>query len=206
MPNNRKLKASKIAGGERAHPYSRKADQLRRAQVRSDKMEKQKSAKTVEQRIVVDRMVWFKYALPDDRKVGDVQLAHELVQDYISRNDEDIATLEAQRRPGRPKDGKLVMLEMIRAKDQQEYNSGMMIPDITRAFNVKMLRSWEGDYNGISRIRMMEVRADRRPPPPTTAAAVNDDDDDDDDDGGGGGGDNDAEEGDDGEEKDAVKA
>ena len=52
-------------------------------------------------------------------------LAHDLAQQYIDRNSDEIASLTAEHRVGRPKNGKLVMLEMLRGKDKQEYNVGM---------------------------------------------------------------------------------
>lgn len=126
-------------------------------------MGKLKSSKDIERTLAVDRLIWFKYAIPDDVKGGDSLLAHDLAQQYIDRNSEEIASLTAEHRVGRPKNGKLVMLEMLRGKDKQEYNVGMKIPDVLDAANVAVLKAWEGDYNAISRIKMMEVRMSENP-------------------------------------------
>ena len=37
------------------------------------------------------------------------------------------------------------------------------IPDVLDAANVAVLKAWEGDYNAISRIKMMEVRMSENP-------------------------------------------
>ena len=52
QPNNKKLSLKKIKGAEDAHPYSRKANQMKRAVSRADKLERKKAQKTVERSII----------------------------------------------------------------------------------------------------------------------------------------------------------
>ncbi|KAJ3329026.1 hypothetical protein HDU76_008798 [Blyttiomyces sp. JEL0837] len=159
MPNNRKIKVSKIKGIEKAHPYSRKADQLRRAYAREERIGKAKSAKDIEKTRAVDRMIWFKYALPDDVPCADQEMLHDLISQYINRNSAEMTTLQSTIRPNRPKPSKLTLLEMLKSKDQQEYNAGITIPDLTDPANVVVLRSFEGDYNALPRIKVISVRS-----------------------------------------------
>lgn len=125
MPNNKKHKLSKIKATEKAHPYSRKAVQMRRAINRDDKLAKQKTASDVKKTRVADRLSWFKYALADDIVVATNDQVHEIIEMYIARNDEEIQDIRGKLRKGRPKPSRLDLLENLRAKDIQEYNNGI---------------------------------------------------------------------------------
>ncbi|KAJ3171139.1 hypothetical protein HDU88_008175 [Geranomyces variabilis] len=177
MPNNKKKKISKIDNAATAHPYSRKATQLRRALNRDDKLHTQKKAGDVKKTRIVDRMLWFKYALDDDLVAATLEHAHEVVRMYIARHDDEIDEIVARLRKGRPPPGRLELLRNLRAKDQQEYNNGIEIPNLTDAKNVAALKAWEGDYNGMAQIKSVVLRADAAPAAataesPATAAAA----------------------------------
>ncbi|KAJ3397764.1 hypothetical protein HDV05_002877, partial [Chytridiales sp. JEL 0842] len=117
------------------------------------------SAKDADRSILVNKLLFFKFALPPHLPTATTPLMHELIQLYISRNDDDIQTLQSQIRPGRPKPTKLLNLEMLKQADQHEYETGMKIPDLTDPKSVTALRNWEGDYNGLHLIKMVDVRA-----------------------------------------------
>ncbi|KAJ1561005.1 hypothetical protein HK405_005222, partial [Cladochytrium tenue] len=190
MPNNRKIKVSKISGADRAHPYSRKAGQVRRALHRQDRVAKTRSAKDADRARAAERLLWFKFALPDDLDRADTALVHDLAMQlsraglgtgaaavsasgrYVERNDDEIQRLRDAERPGRPKNGRLVLLEMLRARDLAEYSAGMEMPDLTSAANVQFLRSWDGDHNSLDRLRMAVVRAAERTAVPASVLPV----------------------------------
>ncbi|KAJ3026209.1 UNVERIFIED_CONTAM: hypothetical protein HDU68_006013 [Siphonaria sp. JEL0065] len=161
-------------GAEKAHPYSRKAGQMRRAFAREERVDKLKTMKDVERTREVDRMVWFKYALPDDVPAATPEMVHDLIDQlsltflsalpkYIHRNDDEIEQLKAQVRPNRPKPAKLALYDMLMGKDRHEYRTGMKVPNMTDPINVARLRLWEGDYNGITAIKMTSVVAANKP-------------------------------------------
>ncbi|TPX72663.1 hypothetical protein SpCBS45565_g00057 [Spizellomyces sp. 'palustris'] len=158
MPNNKKLKLSKIKASDKAHPYSRKAVQMRRAINRQDKLVKQKSASDERKTRTVERMLWFKYALPEDISIATNELVHDIIKQYIARNEEELAEIRGKLRQGRPRPSRLDLLENLKSKDEQEYINGIEIPVLTDAKNVTILRAWEGDYNGIDRIKVVVVR------------------------------------------------
>ena len=120
---------SKIKGADKVHPYSRKAEQVRRAYAREERMQNVKSAKTIERELAVNRLVWFKHAIPYDdiEKEGlDLEdILHDLVDMYINRNDDEMDQLLKNARPGRPKAVRLIHLEMLKGKDKHEYATGM---------------------------------------------------------------------------------
>ncbi|KAJ3218052.1 hypothetical protein HDU67_006752 [Dinochytrium kinnereticum] len=159
MPNNAKKKISKIKGVEKAHPHSRKAEQLRRAIAREDRIGKLKGAKNQIQRAAVDRMVFFKFALPDDVKMATMDMMHDLIQQYVCRNDDEIKEMTESLRSIKQKPATLQQMEWQREKDVVEYNCGFSIPNMTDASNVKRLRNWNGDYNGLGEIKLMTMRS-----------------------------------------------
>ncbi|KAI9331735.1 translation machinery-associated protein 16 [Obelidium mucronatum] len=163
MPNNKKHKVSKIKGAEKAHPYSRKAGQMRRAFAREERVDKLKTMKDADRMREVDRMVWFKYALPDEVAAATPEMVHDLIDQYIHRNDDEVEALKATIRPNRPKPAKLGLYDMLMGKDRHEYRTGMKVPNMTDAANVVRLRQWEGDYNGIGAIKMVSVVASSKP-------------------------------------------
>ncbi|KAI8851987.1 hypothetical protein BC829DRAFT_385675 [Chytridium lagenaria] len=159
MPNNAVKKMSKIKGVEKAHPHSRRAVQMRRALAREEKMSKIKVIKNHLHRAAVDRMIFFKFALPEDIKVATLELMHDLIDQYICRNDEEIAEMKEYVRPGALKPAKLIQLESQKEKDILEYSSGFSIPNMLEIKNVQRLRAFEGDYNGMGNISMTTLRS-----------------------------------------------
>ncbi|KAJ3020503.1 hypothetical protein HKX48_000707 [Thoreauomyces humboldtii] len=157
MPNNKKHKISKISKSDTAHPYSRKATQMRRALNRDDKLHKQKSDNNVKRTRVVERLLWFKYAIEDDTVALTIDQVHDIIHMYIGRNDDEIEEIVANMRKGRPPPGRLELLRNLRAKDMQEFNVGIVVPDLTAQKNVAALKSWEGDYNGMGHIKSVSV-------------------------------------------------
>ncbi|KAJ3404315.1 hypothetical protein HDU80_003008 [Chytriomyces hyalinus] len=163
QPNNKKHKVSKIKGAEKAHPFSRKAAQLRRAFAREERVAGLKTMKDADRTRAVDRMVWFKYAIPDELPSANLELVHDLIDQYINRNEDEIEELKATIRPNRQRPPKIALLEMLQGKDRHEYATGMRVPDMCDAANVARLRKWEGDYNGIGAIKMVSItEASRR--------------------------------------------
>ncbi|KAJ3077666.1 hypothetical protein HK102_005049 [Quaeritorhiza haematococci] len=159
VPNNKKHNLSKIKGTDRAHPYSRKAQQARRVMHREERIEKAKSARDKERTRQIDRILYFKFAVSEDLTVATMDDVHEVVKMYIERNDDEITTLKSQLRKGRPKPPKLEMLEQIKANDQRDYENGTFeLPDIIDTKNLRTLRSWEGDHNAVQQIKMMKIR------------------------------------------------
>ncbi|KAJ3039546.1 hypothetical protein HDV00_012122 [Rhizophlyctis rosea] len=159
MPNNKVHNVKNIKDLDKAHPYSRKAVQARRALNRAETIEKKASGRNVERTRRVERTLWFKFAVPEDINVATPELVHDIIQQYIGRNDEEIAKLRATLRKNRPRPARLDLLETLRAKDLQEYaTSGIDMPNLTDAKNLNLLRSWEGDYNNMDNIKTVRVR------------------------------------------------
>ncbi|KAI9102820.1 translation machinery-associated protein 16 [Phlyctochytrium arcticum] len=158
MPNNKKHKMSKIKDVEKAHPYSRKAVQARRALSREEKMVKIKNASDSKKIRIAERIMWFKYALPEELPAATPEVVYDVIEQYIQRNSDEVERIQSTLRKNRPSPPKLDMLQALAKKDEQEYINGIEIPLLLDQKNVTILRAWDGDYNGISRIKMVTVR------------------------------------------------
>ena len=162
MPNNRKITLKKIKGTEDAHPYSRKAIQMKRCILRADKLENSLKRSQIAARHsqAVEKVLWFKEKIGLDQNFLNESQMHELMNIFISKNDEEIDQARSTLRPGRPKPPRLDLLESIKKRDEYDYHhSGIEIPDLMCPKNVKIIREFNGDFNGITRIKMMMFKA-----------------------------------------------
>ncbi|KAJ3208273.1 hypothetical protein HK099_000098 [Clydaea vesicula] len=132
---------------------------MRRALHREDKLEKINSMKTTVQRNLSDRILFFKYAIPDDNKVCSSEEILDVVDTYLNRHEEEIETLTKSLRKNRPKPARLIFLETLKTQESKEFTGlGLELPDLTKLDNIIKLKKWDGDYNGISLIKMMVFR------------------------------------------------
>lgn len=160
MPNNKKKNVSSIKGIDRAHPYSRKAAQFKRAVMRQDKLAHRKAEREEPRRRAVDRLVWFKYSIDDntDKPLSEEEM-HSIAMMYINRNDDEMEDLKQQLRKDRPKPAKLGMLQLLKEKDIKEYRDGVLeMPLMSDATNIRVLKEWDGDFNSMQRIKMTRMR------------------------------------------------
>lgn len=141
------------------HPYSRRATQLARVAHRKDKLNQAKSVRSRSSNAKVDRLSTLILMLPDDiDALPDLSAVHTFVKDnFLTRHHDELEELKADRRPGRPPHKREVELKEIIAKELQEYNEGLVIPDFTNKTNVKLLREWQGDPQALPLFRMVRI-------------------------------------------------
>ncbi|GAA5836224.1 hypothetical protein JCM11251_007399 [Rhodosporidiobolus azoricus] len=180
MPNNKvktgkSMQGKKKAAGGHVHPNSRRAKQLQRVELRSKKLElhgKVRRAAEVER---IDRHLYFVHALPFDATSISLSDLHNLVNDYINRNENEAVQLAAEResRSWRKTEGKgkrEMEIEEEKKEETAEYRSGFVVPDLTLPENVALCRQWVkpapakegknakgGDPSFLGRIRMVRI-------------------------------------------------
>ncbi|CAG8510933.1 23438_t:CDS:2 [Gigaspora rosea] len=150
MPNNKKKTLKQIKKKDSViHPSSRKAAQLQRAFLRKDRLDKTKLRRYSESvRPIVDRILWFKYALDDSLPCATKADIYDLIEMYISRNDDELSKIKSLKINGavRPKTVKEDLIEALKLKEQKEYIEG---------FGTQ--KEWDGDPNSLSRIKLIRV-------------------------------------------------
>lgn len=91
------------------------------------------------------------FALPD------IQL---LIQQYIHRDDEELETLKAERRPGRPASTREDLLKQKQDAETGEYKSGFWVPDLEDALNLQVLKEWDGRWASLHKVKFVRIAID----------------------------------------------
>lgn len=143
------------------HPYSRRATQLARVAHRKDKLNHAKALRSRSSSAKVDRLSTLILMLPDDLEaLPDLASVHAFVADtFLTRHNDELQELQSERRPGRPPHKREIELKETIAKELQEYNEGIELPDLTNPTNVKLLRDWQGDPQALPLFRMVRISA-----------------------------------------------
>ncbi|KAI9482677.1 MAG: translation machinery-associated protein 16 [Benjaminiella poitrasii] len=154
---NRKITLKTIKNRDSIHPYSRKAHQISRVYQRREKLAQQEKKKQSNPK--GERWLWFKEAFGEEKSVATKPELQQLIEIYLQRHDEEIEQLEQERNRGhrKPKSSRQELLESIKESEKNEYASGMELPDMTNGKVLKLLREWNGDKNGMSRIATIRI-------------------------------------------------
>jgi translation machinery-associated protein 16 len=157
--NNKKKTLKDIKGLEKAHPYSRKATQMKRAIGRQASLSAKDTLRNEPRKRAVDKLLWFKDHLPLHDTLTKSEI-HDIIDGYVNRNAKEIMELKKNWREGRPKPNRLDLLESLQSQNQKEYKAGIEMPDLSLPGNVEILRKWDGQYGGITRIVSTRVKQD----------------------------------------------
>lgn len=79
---------------------------------------------------------------------------------YISRDDEELAKLQTERRPGRPSSTREDLLKQRIETENREYDAGFWIPDMEDADNIARLESWTGDWTSLNTLSYVRLSRD----------------------------------------------
>ncbi|GAA5886047.1 hypothetical protein JCM16303_003845 [Sporobolomyces ruberrimus] len=181
-PNNRVKTSSALqgkkgkVGGKQIHPNSRRAKQLQRVELRSKKLEVQGRVQRSLEIQRVDRHLYFVHSLPEDATSISLPDLHQILQDYINRNESELIELAAERlnrnswRKNEGKGKRETELEKLKEEEQSQYRVGFVLPDLTLPENVVLCRQWVrpapskstknakgGDPSFLGRIRLIRI-------------------------------------------------
>lgn len=153
--NNKKKALKNIKGLDKAHPYSRKANQMKRVLVLEQHAAQKDKERAEPKKRLVDKLLWFK---DNNDKVATTEEMHDLIQNYIDRNIVEINELKKSWRPNRPKPAKLAALELIRTGELEQYKVGFEIPDLREKKVFDILQNFDGDHHQVSRISLIRLK------------------------------------------------
>ncbi|KAK0530894.1 translation machinery-associated protein 16 [Tilletia horrida] len=144
---------------EPMHPDSRRAAQLTRAATRDAKLKSQKSSRKIHNINKVDRISTFVLLVPDEvDHIHDLRALHTWVQEsWLPRHDDELSRLKAMRRPGRPPLKEEITLQHRIEAERAEYAAGLELPDLTSPANLRLLREWRGDPQGLNAFRFVRI-------------------------------------------------
>ena len=80
-----------------------------------------------------------------------------MIEDYLGRDDEELAALQSSRRPGRPPSTRETLLKQHQAVEQGEYASGFWVPDLEDVENLDKLKKWDGKWSGLATLGFVRV-------------------------------------------------
>lgn len=160
MPIRTSAIQKKVAKKRKAiHENSRDAQRLRTAGLRDEKLARLAATRAKGYQPLLQRTAFFRDAAQKmDGSLAGVM--DELINGFIHRDDEELADLKRQRRPGRPSSTKEDLLRRRLADEEQEYSTGFYMPDLEDAENIDRLKSWNGDWAALGSIKFVRIRQD----------------------------------------------
>ncbi|KAJ2818425.1 translation machinery-associated protein 16 [Coemansia sp. 'formosensis'] len=83
----------------------------------------------------------------------------QLVDVYLTRNDEDVETILAKKDEGKNLLQKeSLFLQLTDSEVKEAKLAGVEVPDLTNGAVVKALRAWDGDLNSITTIKLITCK------------------------------------------------
>lgn len=144
-------KLSKQLAGS-LHVKGRKFKQLNRATERENKLNLRKLKFAEQKNHELLFYLHFQEKINElpEAKTFSLDEVREFINEYICRNDEDIAEIEKQRRPGRPLTSKHQLQLEKRKHDEHVFATGWKAPDLSDEVTVTRLRNWNGTSGSVN--------------------------------------------------------
>lgn len=139
------------------HENSRDAKRLRRAGARDDRVARVSAVREKANKTWIDRVAFIQDRLPETLHPLAVAEIQTIIQDYLDRNQEELAELKAERRPGRPPSTRQNLMEQQMSVEVKEYESGFWIPNLQDEETLVKLDKWQGDWVGLATMRFVRV-------------------------------------------------
>ncbi|MCJ1392974.1 hypothetical protein MMC18_005846 [Xylographa bjoerkii] len=155
------------------HENSRNSQRLRRASARDDKLARVSAARAKVNQVHLRRVAYFQNAAKAATGLFDLGQIQQLIQRsiplsafylpllisyrYLERDDEEMARLEDDRRPGRPRSSREDLLKQRMAMDEREYDGGFWMPDMMETTNLKILREWNGEWTQLGTLKYLRI-------------------------------------------------
>jgi translation machinery-associated protein 16 len=89
--------------------------------------------------------------------VADIQA---MIEDFLGRDDEELATLQAGRRAGRPPTTRETLLKQNQIMEQGEYASGFWVPDLEDSEILQKLKTWDGKWSSLATLKFARIAKD----------------------------------------------
>ncbi|KAF2197673.1 hypothetical protein GQ43DRAFT_466241 [Delitschia confertaspora ATCC 74209] len=165
MPSNRLFKVQKHIAKKKGknatlHENSRDTHRLQSAGLRDDKINRVAALREKQNRPYLLRIQYFQTAAKEHASIFSIPEIQVLIEQYIHRDDEELATLKAERRSGRPPSTREVLLKQRQTTEVGEYTSGYWVPDLEKAENLERLKEWDGSWGSLHRLKFVRILKD----------------------------------------------
>ncbi|KAI9877458.1 MAG: hypothetical protein M1830_003842 [Pleopsidium flavum] len=142
------------------HENSRDSQRLRRAGARDDKLARLSTARAKINQPHMQRITFFQQAASEANVPISSQNTQDLIQSYIQRDDEELAKLKSERRPGRPSSTREDLLKQRVNTENREYDTGFWIPDMEDADSLTQLERWTGEWTSLNTLKYVRLSRD----------------------------------------------
>jgi len=139
------------------HENSRDAIRLRRASARDDRVARVEALREKANDKFLLRVAFLQSSLASSSAVHSVTETQSLIEKLLSRNDDALAEIKAERRPGRPASAKQGVLEQLMKEERNEYEGGFWVPDLRDEKTVETLARWGGHWNGLANMKFVRI-------------------------------------------------
>lgn len=149
------------------HPNSRQAKRMMRSALRSDRISKKKSLyRRTQQQPQINKLLWFQANMDPEKACYTHPEMIELIEQYLRRNDDELAELHeanTRTRNQRPKGVREDLLRsQVHAEEQLFENGNLRCPDLTRKATCAYLREWDGALKWVEAVEMMAFKRPKR--------------------------------------------
>lgn len=142
------------------HENSRDAQRLRRAGARDERVAKVTATREKANRPWLERVEFFQSKLPETLHPLELEKIKELVEEFLSRHNEELAQLKAERRPGRPPSNRQTLLEQQIKQEALEYEGGFWMPNMQDEETLMNIEKWAGEWMALAPLRFVRVVKD----------------------------------------------
>jgi len=141
------------------HPKGRKFKQLNRATLREQKIADKKMQHVEKKEFELLRVKFLQEAITnrEGQETFSLDEIKLFIEAFLTRDDEELDKLKAERRKGRPPTNRQLLLENKKKHEAQEYLSGYLVPDLTDKLTVELLRNWNGTSGGAGIFKYVHV-------------------------------------------------
>ncbi|KAG7807655.1 hypothetical protein KL921_003950 [Ogataea angusta] len=155
---NKKLKNAKLL-----HPKGRRAKLISRATLREENLAKRKLAQQEKKSNELQIVTYFQQVITENEQYSSkpqfsLEELQKFIEEFITRDDEELEELRAERRPGRPASKRQDLLEIRRKQEVHVYETGWNVPDLRDPKTVKLLRNWNGDRGSLTALKFGVVK------------------------------------------------
>ncbi|CUS20377.1 LAQU0S01e05248g1_1 [Lachancea quebecensis] len=145
------------------HPKGRKFQKLTAATLREDKIAAKKKAHNDRKSNELSRIKFIQDVINsesfENKSVFSLSETVVFIQEFISRDDDELEDLKKKRRANRPPSNRQVVLQQRRDYEMKELASGFLVPDLGDADNVEFLRKWNQTFGSLNTMKLIRVNA-----------------------------------------------
>ncbi|KAJ4291092.1 translation machinery-associated protein 16 [Kalmusia sp. IMI 367209] len=165
MPSNRLSKVQKHINKKKGknvalHENSRDTRRLQSAAQRDDKLNRLAAVREKQNRPYLLRIKSFQSYTMEHASALSISDIQAMIEDFLGRDDEELANLKSSRRAGRPPSTRETLLKQNQAMEQGEYASGFWVPDLENADNLQKLKDWSGQWSGLATLQFARISKD----------------------------------------------